>query len=53
MRINNAGFQEVLEMATIQADPQRLLFVFTRSELPEQSSEAELQSFKYCLGSYR
>jgi hypothetical protein len=32
-------------MAAIQADPQRLLFVFTRPELPENSSEAEKKSF--------
>ena len=37
-------------MVAIQADPQRLLFVFTQSELPEDSSQAEEESFKAGVG---
>jgi hypothetical protein len=35
-----------MSVATQQTEPQRLLFVFTRSELPEDSNVTEQQSYR-------
>jgi hypothetical protein len=43
--INISNYESLLISAAQQPEPQRLLFVFAKSELPEDHSEAEAQSF--------
>lgn len=38
-------FQQLLEAAAAQAEPQRLLFVFTSAELPEDATPAQRERF--------
>jgi hypothetical protein len=38
-------FADLLSAAQAQSEPQRLLLVFTRAELPDDASEAERQAF--------
>ncbi len=46
MSINISNFEKLLEAASQQNEPQRVLFVFTRAELPEDADEAEIEGFK-------
>lgn len=39
-------FSDLLEEARRQPEPQRLLFVFTRAELPDQPTEAQRRRFE-------
>lgn len=41
-----SGFQNLLEAARRQPEPQRLLFVFVRAELPEGASAEEKRIFE-------
>ncbi|MCC4114013.1 ribonucleotide reductase subunit alpha [Aromatoleum toluclasticum] len=41
-----SGFQNLLEAARRQPEPQRLLFVFVRAELPENASAEEKRIFE-------
>lgn len=41
-----SGFQDLLDTARKQPDPQRLLFVFVRAELPEGASAEERRIFE-------
>ena len=41
-----ASFADLLTAARQQANPQRLLFVFTRAELPENASPEEIRRFE-------
>ncbi|HJV27751.1 MAG TPA: ribonucleotide reductase subunit alpha [Aromatoleum sp.] len=41
-----SGFQNLLETARRQPEPQRLLFVFVRAELPEGASAEEKRIFE-------
>lgn len=41
-----ASFADLLQAARQQPDPQRLLFVFARAELPEGASPEETRRFK-------
>lgn len=38
-------YQDLLEIARAEPEPQRLLFVFCRAELPEDATEEEAQAF--------
>ncbi|NMM29121.1 MAG: ribonucleotide reductase subunit alpha [Glaciimonas sp.] len=48
MSISN--FEDLLQVAAQQPDPQRLLFVFVKKELPDEHVAAEAQSFQAGLG---
>lgn len=39
------GFKDLLEMASTESEPQRLLFVFCKAELPEDATEEERNAF--------
>jgi len=41
-----SGFQSLLEAARRQPEPQRLLFVFVRAELPEGATAEEKRAFE-------
>lgn len=41
-----SGFQSLLQAARRQPEPQRLLFVFTRAELPDHASAEEKRRFE-------
>ncbi len=41
-----SGFQNLLDAARRQPEPQRLLFVFVRAELPENASAEEKRTFE-------
>ena len=41
-----SSYQEQQQAARSQQEPQRLLFVFCRAELPEEASEAEKAAFE-------
>lgn len=43
--MNISTFDDLLQAAGQQSQPQRLLFVFTRSELPDGSTEAQRADF--------
>jgi hypothetical protein len=43
--MNISSFDDLLQAARLQPEPQRLLFVFTAAELPEHSAEAEKEKF--------
>ncbi|MEO6354934.1 MAG: ribonucleotide reductase subunit alpha [Oxalobacteraceae bacterium] len=43
-------FEDLLQAAAQQSDPQRFLFVFAKKELPEDHVEAEAQNFQAGLG---
>ena len=43
--IEITGFQSLLQAAHEQAQPQRLLFVFVKTALPEDASEAETKRY--------
>lgn len=43
--MNITSFAYLLRAARQQPDPQRLLFVFTRAELPEEATAAERERF--------
>ena len=43
--MNITHFADLLSAAAQQAEPQRLLFVFTRAELPDRYSEAQKAQF--------
>ncbi len=45
-----AGFEDLLQAARAQPEPQRLLFVFTVAELPEDSTPGERQRFAEGVG---
>lgn len=45
-----ANFADLLQAARQQPDPQRLLFVFARAELPEDATEDEARRFASGLG---
>lgn len=40
-----SGFQSLLQAARMQPEPQQMLFVFTRTELPEEASAEEKARF--------
>ena len=40
------GFQSLLDAARQQPEPQRLLFVFTRAELPDNATAEQRQKFE-------
>lgn len=44
--MNITSFEDLLRAARQQPDPQRLLFVFTRSELPDEATPAEKARFE-------
>ena len=44
--MNISTYADLLEAARQQPEPQRLLFVFTRPELPEGATEAQKQAFQ-------
>lgn len=44
--INISNFDELLSVARQQAEPQRMLFVFAQSELPEEHDKMQAQRFK-------
>jgi hypothetical protein len=44
--MNISNYADLLEAARQQPEPQRLLFVFTRPELPEGATEAQKQAFQ-------
>jgi hypothetical protein len=44
--MNITNYTDLLEAARQQPEPQRLLFVFARPELPEGSTEAQKQAFQ-------
>ena len=48
MSISN--FEDLLQAAAQQAEPQRLLFVFAKKELPDDHVETEAQNFQAGLG---
>ncbi|TGO02238.1 ribonucleotide reductase subunit alpha [Candidatus Thiomargarita nelsonii] len=43
--MNISNYDDLLAMARQQAEPQRMLFVFTKADLPEEHSEIEAQRF--------
>ncbi|WP_205342719.1 ribonucleotide reductase subunit alpha [Denitrificimonas caeni] len=45
-----ANYDDLLQAAKTQAEPQLLLFVFTKAELPEDASELEKENFAQGLG---
>jgi len=45
-----ANYDDLLQAAKAQAEPQLLLFVFTKAELPEDASELEKENFAQGLG---
>lgn len=44
--MNIANYSDLLKAARQQPEPQRLLFVFTQPELPEDHTEAQAQRFR-------
>ena len=48
MTISN--YDDLLQAAKSQAEPQLLLFVFTKAELPEDATEVEKENFAKGLG---
>lgn len=42
---DTSHFQQLLQAAAVQAEPQRLLFVFTAAELPDRASPIERERF--------
>ena len=48
MTISN--FDDLLQAANSQAEPQLLLFVFTKAELPEDATELEKENFEQGFG---
>jgi hypothetical protein len=44
--MNIASFDDLLQAARLQAEPQRLLFVFTSAELPQDSTPAQRAHFQ-------
>ena len=48
MTISN--YDDLLQAAKSQAEPQLLLFVFTRAELPEDATDAEKERFAQGIG---
>jgi hypothetical protein len=48
MSISN--FEDLLQAAAQQPDPQRFLFVFAKKELPDDHVEAEAENFQAGLG---
>lgn len=44
--MNISSFEELLQAARHQPDPQRLLFVFTKAELPEGATREEIERFE-------
>ncbi|MDY0191256.1 MAG: hypothetical protein RBR22_11030 [Desulfuromonas sp.] len=45
-----ANYDDLLQAAKSQAEPQLLLFVFTKAELPEDATELEKENFAQGLG---
>ncbi|MBC7858917.1 MAG: ribonucleotide reductase subunit alpha, partial [Burkholderiaceae bacterium] len=43
--MNNVPFADLLAAANQQLEPQRMLFVFAESQLPDQASEIEKRRF--------
>ena len=43
--MNLSTFQDLLDAAHRQPEPQRLLFVFARAELPERATAAQRERF--------
>ncbi|HWR77349.1 MAG TPA: ribonucleotide reductase subunit alpha [Thiobacillus sp.] len=48
--MNISNYADLLKAAKQQAEPQRLLFVFTKSELPEGYTEAQNRDFEAGTG---
>lgn len=48
MSISN--FEDLLQAAAQQTEPQRLLFLFAKKELPDDAIEAEAENFQAGLG---
>ena len=48
MTISN--YDDLLQAAKSQSEPQLLLFVFTKAELPEDATEVEKENFAKGLG---
>jgi len=48
--MNNSSYADLLKAAWQQPEPQRLLFVFTKPELPEGYTEAQNQNFQAGTG---
>ena len=44
--MNIASYADLIRAANAQGEPQRLLFVFARAELPEDASEFQKQRFE-------
>ncbi len=44
--MNISSFDQLLRAARQQPEPQRLLFVFARAELPEDATPADIERFK-------
>ncbi|QEY58825.1 ribonucleotide reductase subunit alpha [Pseudomonas sp. C27(2019)] len=45
-----SSFDDLLQAANSQAEPQLLLFVFTKAELPEDATEQEKANFEQGMG---
>ena len=45
-----ASFQDLLDAATLQPEPQRLLFVFAKVELPQNATAEQRERFENCEG---
>ena len=43
--MNIASYADLISAANAQAEPQRLLFVFARAELPDEATEQQKQRF--------
>lgn len=48
--MNISNYEELLEAANRQAEPQRLLFVFTSAELPDDCTEGQREQFRASKG---
>jgi hypothetical protein len=48
--MSTSHFDDLLQAAAQQPDPQRLLFVFAKKELPDDHVEAEAENFQAGLG---
>lgn len=48
--MNISSYEDLLNAANMQATPQRLLFVFTRAELPGESTKDQQEQFKARTG---
>jgi len=44
--VNISSYEDLLNAANAQADPQRMLFVFAEAELPDEHSKNQLERYK-------